>query len=159
VRLKLEMNYGGIKMKKILLLLVLLLLVVGCTTGVTEDAMEEQLEAEGGEAEVEIDGEDVYIEYSDGENEIIIDGNTGDNDWCMGNAAWNMQVTGEDGTVSTWVSEFEDSGEYEGLCHLTFTSEGPEGSSLVETWYTEDGAVSHTEITNDGETVTMDYNF
>jgi len=153
-------------MKKImfLLLAVMLLLVVGCTQSIAENVAENQLEAqieaEGGDADVEIDGDSVTIEYSDGEgNEISISGSETGNDWCDGAAAWNMKVTGEDGTVSEWKSEFVDSGEYEGTCHVTFTSDGPEGSSRVETWYTENGGMSHTEVTNDGETIVQDYNF
>jgi len=149
-------------MKKILILFVVLLLIRGCTNYVAEEVAEEQLEVDGGDAEVEIDGEDISIEYSDGEDEFTIEGTTGDG-WCDEDLFLNVEGMneGNEMTYTINVHGVEESGDYEGLCKGEVILSGSEGSMYYVYYFDENEEHGHVILSGGGvfASYNMEYDF
>jgi len=149
-------------MKKILILLVVLLVIAGCGSYVAEEAMEEELEADGGDAEVDIDGEEISIEYSDDEVEYTVEGTAGDG-WCDEDLFLNVEGMTDDGEMTYTVEVYgvEESGDYEGLCKGEVTWISSDGSMYYVYYFDEDEEHGHVILTGDGvfASYNMEYDF
>ncbi|MBT6775063.1 hypothetical protein HOA91_06875 [Candidatus Woesearchaeota archaeon] len=123
-------------MKKIILFsLILLIFVIGCA--------EEQMEASSGEdVEVEIETSGI---------------NTGE--WCEKGAEWKYAAEMETGTTNAkWTNEgMIESGKYAGLCHVIYTSTGPEGSAKMDYYFSEDGESGYFELDVNGQKIASEW--
>jgi len=140
-----------ILMKKILIicfLLTFLLLVLGCQK-VAEEAMEAQIESETGQdAEVDISEGKMTIETDEGRVEI--EGFDSD-EWCQEGAEWNFASTTEAANAQWIIEGLMNSGEYSGLCHVVYTSEGPDGTARMDYYFAEDGETGYFEMDVNGQ--------
>jgi hypothetical protein len=143
-------------MKKIILFsLILLLFIVGCA----EEIVEEQIETSSGEeVEVEIESGQTTVETEDVKVEIETTGvNTGE--WCEAGAEWKYATKMETGTTNAkWTNEgMIDSGKYDGLCHVIYTSTGPEGNAELNYYFSEDGESGYFEMDVNGQKIASEW--
>ncbi len=140
-------------MKKVILFsLILLIFIVGCA----EEVAEEQMEAET-PAKVEVE-EAKTIETEDAKVEIETTGvETGE--WCEAGAEWKYAAEIETGTTNAkWTNEgMVDSGKYAGLCHVIYTSSGPEGSAEMNYYFSEDGESGYFELDVNGQKIASEW--
>jgi hypothetical protein len=141
-------------MKKILLLLSLVVLIslVGCQQ-VAEQAMEANLEAEtGGDVEVDISEGEMTIETEEGTIHMeTTEANTGH--WCQEGTEWQYAAAMTEGNTNAQmtVEGLIDFGEYEGLCHVVYVAEGPDGDAQMDYYFSEDGESGYFEMNVNGE--------
>jgi len=123
-------------MKKIVLLLAIVFLLVGCQPKDT--------------VEISTDEGDVTIESSISEGA----------DWCEAGSNWQMTTTTQQGEANAqWIIQgLVDSGEYAGLCHVQYTAQTPEGESVVDYYFSEDGESGYFEMEVNGQTIKQEWN-
>ena len=134
-------------MKKVLMVvsaLTLLVFLVSCgnvAEEMTEEMAEQQIEAET--------GGDVEIESS---------GFNGDG-WCEEGAQWKYAAEMEEGSTNAqWMVEgLMTSGEYEGLCHVVYIAEGPDGDARMDYYFSEDGESGYFEMNINGQTMKSEW--
>jgi len=140
-------------MKKVILFsLILLIFIVGCA----EEVAEEQMEAET-PAKVEVE-EAKTIETEDAKVEIETTGvETGE--WCEAGAEWKYAAEIETGTTNAkWTNEgMIESGKYGGLCHVVYTSSGPEGNAEMNYYFSEDGESGYFELDVNGQKIASEW--
>jgi len=143
-------------MKKIIILsLILLLFIVGCAEEIVEEQMESSL---GENVEVDIEEGKTTIETEDLKVEIETTGvNTGE--WCEAGAEWKYATKMEIGTTNAkWTNEgMVESGKYDGLCHVVYTSEGPTGTAEMNYYFSENGESGFFEMDVNGQKITSEW--
>jgi hypothetical protein len=148
-------------MKKGLLivsLMVIALFAIGCEKAL-EEAMEAKIESETGEnVEVDIDSGSMTVETDDGTLEVTSSGLGGDG-WCEDGAEWSMASTGVEGTANAqWMIEgLMTSGDYQGLCHVVYTSTSPEGDARMDYYFAEDGETGYFEMNVNGQVMKSEW--
>ena len=120
------------------------------------------MEASSGEdmedVDVEIEDGKTTIETDDGMVEIETSGvNTGE--WCEEGAEWKYAAEMETGTTNAkWTNEgMIESGKYGGLCHVVYTSSGPEGNAEMNYYFSEDGESGYFELDVNGQKIASEW--
>ena len=135
-----------------------MLFLIGCGK-VAEEVAEEQMEASSGEdVEVDIEEGKTTIETDEGKVEVeYSNGNTGE--WCEAGAEWKYAAEMETGTTNAkWTNEgIVESGKYVGLCHVVYTSTGPEGSAEMNYYFSEDGESGYFEMDVNGQKIASEW--
>ena len=112
-------------MKKTLFVILLLVsvLLIGCGTDKVT------VTSEQGDVQVEATGFD-------------------SDEWCQAGAEWKMTGTFEEGdTNAQWLIEgLMTSGEFEGLCHVIYTADTPDGEARMDYYFSEDGETGYFEM-------------
>lgn len=132
---------GVCNMKKILAIvsvIAMLLFLVGCGNEIAEEMAEQQMEAEMGE------NVDVEIESSGFDSD----------EWCQEGAQWSYTATapGAGGSNAQWnIVGLVESGQYEGLCHVLYVAEGPDGNAEMNYYFSEDGESGYFEMDINGQ--------
>ena len=120
-------------MKNVLFLVLVLVLLAGCA------------------------GPTTTIETEDGKATVTVSGM--DESWCPEGGSWDFQGTTDEGaaTASWKIDKLMTSGEYEGLCHVVYTAEGPEGSIKMDYYFSEDGESGYVEMNINGQKISQEW--
>ena len=76
-------------------------------------------------------------------------------DWCKKETQWNaaMAKTEQSGTKTSWLIEgIMTSGEYQGMCHIVYTSEGKDVNAKADYYISKDGKSGYLETVVNGQT-------
>jgi len=122
-----------------ILAIMMAIMLAGCAEKVAEEHMEAQIEAETGhDAEVEIDGEDAKMTLETDEGVVQIETKGVDSDeWCKEGAEWKM--TAEQGQAEMVIVGIESSGEYKGMCHVTYDIDIAEAQGEMDFYFDQEG--------------------
>lgn len=133
-------------MKNTYLILFVALLLVATACKTTIENEDGTVTMTGNEEEY-----NAVIETEDGEVEIS--GTAGTDSWCQEGAAWNMNAEMAEGDMTAdWtIDKLETSGDYEGYCHVIYTSTTPEGEVVMDYWFDESGEKGYYEMEINGE--------
>ncbi|MBD3314106.1 hypothetical protein GF345_06700 [Candidatus Woesearchaeota archaeon] len=144
----------------------LAILIAGCQsagdkTGDTE--MESGSESDTGQdADGDIDSSsgEMTIDTDDGSVEINTNmQDVEEGDWCPEGGEWTMAASETEGDSSAeWkIDRIITSGEYEGLCHVIYTAQTPEGEMKMDYYFDESGENGYVEMDMNGQTVKQEW--
>jgi uncharacterized protein YceK len=123
-------------MKKLILvsLLVVSIFLIGCGTNQTT------IIADQGDVQIEASGFD-------------------SDNWCQAGAEWKMTGDFDEGeTNAQWnIEGLMTSGEFEGLCHVIYTTQTPEGETQMDYYFSEDGETGYFEMDINGQKFTQEW--
>lgn len=153
----------------ILALFVVLGFVSGCysvTEKVTQEQVQKAIEAKAAanNEDVEIDGDNkgmtIKTTTEDGDAEVTVKSNmknTGD--WCAEGSNWNYQGTSDAGSANAeWkIIGMINSGEYNGLCHVKYTATTPQGDTVMDYYFSEDGKSGYFEMDMNGQKIKQEW--
>ena len=138
-------------MKKIILaiaLLVVIVALVGCGAETTTTV----------ETEGDTTTTTTTTTTDDGDVTTTITGTEGAEGWCPEGGDWTMTVEGTTEGQATWkVDKIIDGGQFDGLCHVIYTAEGPEGEIIIDYYFNEDGSEGYFEMDVNGEKITQEW--
>ncbi len=150
-------------MKRIIAVLaVLLIFVMGCQpVEIKPDIADGNVNIETDEGNVDIDVDSnqntvtTTVNTEEGEQTTTITGTAGSDDWCPEGGNWNMESTGAAGDMNAeWkIDKIMTSGEYEGLCHVVYTANTPQGAITTNYYFAEGGETGYFEMNVNGQTI------
>jgi len=80
-------------------------------------------------------------------------------EWCQAGSEWSFSSsTFNSDAFGKWIiDKYETSGQYAGLCHVVFTSEGPEGEVRLDYWFDEKAENGYIEIVTNNQTIKQEW--
>ncbi|MBT5023588.1 hypothetical protein HOK51_02365 [Candidatus Woesearchaeota archaeon] len=148
-------------MKKILIILIMLTIVmfiIGCgtSTKVVDKKMENDIESQTGkDAEINTKEGSYTVETDQG---VVEGSGLNSDDWCKAGANWKF--TGSDAQTGNaqWVIEgLEKSGDYKNLCHVRYTAETPQGDTVMDYYFSENGKSGYYEMNTNGKVMKQEW--
>ena len=145
--------------------------VSGCYS-VTEKVTQEQVQtaieakaaANGEDVDVEIDGNNkkmtVKTTTKDGDAEVTVKSNMKNtDDWCAEGSNWQYAGTTDTGNANAeWkIVGLMKSGEYNGLCHVKYTATTPQGDTVMDYYFSEDGNSGYFEMDMNGQKIKQEW--
>ncbi|MFH1682550.1 MAG: hypothetical protein ABIA37_02020 [Candidatus Woesearchaeota archaeon] len=146
-------------MKKIILLSVLILglFLVSCNQ-VAEKSMEQQIESQtGADADVDIKGDTTTVTTNKGDTTVTSTVKNAD-DWCQVGSEWKLASTGKETGNAEWkVQGIMNSGEFKGLCHITYRAESNRETMAFDYYVDESGENGYMEMNVNGQKYTSQW--
>lgn len=142
-------------MKKILfLVLVLSVVLMGCNPA--EKAAEIQMESQTG-ADVDIEGDTTTITTEEGDTTVTSTVKNSD-EWCQVGTEWKLTSTeAETGNAEWKVQGIVTSGQFEGLCHITYRAESAGETVAMDYYVDESGENGYFEMDLNGQKYTSEW--
>lgn len=143
-----------------------LIFLAGCQSAADKAAeknAENQIKAEtGGNANVDIDSSEGRMNIETDNGSVEINTNMKDvkeGDWCPEGGEWTMAASGTQGDTSAeWnIDRIMTSGEFAGLCHVVFTTQGPNGEMNVDYYFNENGESGYMVMNQNGQTIKQEW--
>jgi len=93
------------------------------------------------------------------EGKVTIEGTAGSDEWCQAGANWQWTGSAPEGdSTATWkIEELMTSGKYDGLCHVVYMADTPDGKTTVNYYFSEDGETGYMEMEINGQTFTQEW--
>lgn len=120
--------------------------------------MEKQIEAQTGDkADVDIRGDTTTITTGQGETQVTTVSKNTDS-WCQVGSEWKLATTGEDTGNAEWkVQGIITSGEFRGLCHITYRAQSNEEIVTFDYYVDESGENGYMEMSLNGQKYTSQW--
>lgn len=145
-------------MKKTYLLFAILtmalLVIAGCgekTVVKTDDAT---VTVENGDSTVTS-----TVKTDEGDQTTTVTGTEGSDSWCPEGGEWKMTSTGAQGDMNAeWeIDKLMTSGKYEGLCHVIYTADTPDGKMTMDYYFSEDGESGYFIMDMNGQKIEQEW--